>query len=226
MQFDFATLPTRLPARSPAPASLAFEARIADTENPHPAALRGLTIDLDRAFTVAVAGLPSCSRQAIVGSETAAIRHACPGSLVGAGRAAVSVADSPGEDTSTRLTIVNGGERDDIVTLFARSDSATGEPTFTIRIQLHRVSRGRYATRTAMRVPRLLDGRGALRSLRLRLDRRYAADGKRRSLVSARCIDGYLHSRIVRAEFVAEQATPQTHTTLKGTLVRTCTPTP
>ena len=67
-------------------------------------------------------------------------------------------------------------------------------------------------------------GSGSVLSFDIDFGRKYTYKGKKKSILAARCPDGHFNANVLSADFINEAGGPRTKTTLKGTLVRPCTP--
>jgi hypothetical protein len=152
----------------------------------------GKPVALDR---LVAAGLPSCFPEQIANASTEEARQTCAGAIVGKGhiRALISLSDGS-VGASSPLTVFNGPRQNGhpTVVLHART-TVPGTQTFAILVPIERQP-GEFRYRATVEVPLIAAGLGALTHVDVAVGRRFRADGRRRSYVSARCSDGILRT--------------------------------
>jgi hypothetical protein len=187
--------PQTLPRRAYAPIDFRGHVDIEGKGGSEPPPLQQALIDFDRDGRLSVVGLPSCTPASVANAGTAEARAACRGAIVGGGRieATVSLPSGP-VSASSALTIFNGPRvaGDPSVVLHARFTVPSVE-TYAILVPIERLT-GRFGYRARLDLPPLAGGLGALIHVDVDIGRRYRADGKRRSYVSARCSDNILQT--------------------------------
>lgn len=203
--------PSRLPKDRDAPVAIHGGFEVGTRSGAHPPAVREIDFELDRRISLATKGLPVCRP-----SIELQTRESCRDSIVGEGHAQVEIQFAEQEPilASSRVTVFYGhpqriSERSRRSTAGA---SRTAAPAFFIQLVLpvpvpaavvmpvtvRRVERGVYGYRAEARVPVIAGGAASLVRLRLRIGKRWTYEGKRYSLLRARCAAGRLGSR---AEF-------------------------
>lgn len=160
-----------------------------------PSPLRQALIDFDRDGRLTVAGLPTCSPEAIGEATTEEARRICRGAIVGTGHveALVSLA---GGDVPARsdLTIFNGPRVGGLPSaVFHARFTVPGTQTYAIVVPIEKQP-GQFRYRARLELPPLAAGYGALTHIDAKIGRRYRAGGKRRSYASARCSDNILQT--------------------------------
>jgi len=187
--------PQTLPRRHFAPIDFEGHADIAAKGGGRPPALQQALIDFDRDGRLSVGGLPACAPEAIAAASTEEARQTCRGAIVGTGRVGVLVALPGGTvEASSPLTIFNGPrlEGNPTAILHARF-TVPATQTYAIVVPIERLSGG-FRYRARLDLPPLAGGLGALTHIDVKIGRRYRADGKPRSYVSARCSDNILQT--------------------------------
>jgi hypothetical protein len=160
-----------------------------------PSPLRQALIDFDRDGRLSVAGLPTCSPEAIDEATTEEARRICRGAIVGTGHVEALVSlDSGDVPARSLLTIFNGPRVGGLPTavLHART-TVPGTQTYAIVVPIEQ-RRGGFRYRARVDLPPLAAGFGALTHIDVEIGRRYRAAGKHRSYVSARCSDNILQT--------------------------------
>lgn len=187
--------PQTLPRRQYAPIEFQGHVDISAKGGGRPSPLQQALIDFDRDGRISVAGLPICAPEAIADASTEEARQACRGAIVGTGHVAALVSLPSGTvKASSPLTIFNGPrlESEPSVILHARFTVPATE-TYAIVVPIERLSGG-FRYRARLDLPPLAGGLGALSHIDVKIGRRYRANGKSHSYVSARCSDNILQT--------------------------------
>lgn len=187
--------PQTLPRQRYAPIDFQGHADITAKGGGRPSPLQQALIDFDRDGRLSVAGLPTCAPEAIAAASSEEARQACRGAIVGTGRVGVLVALPGGTvEASSPLTIFNGPrlEGNPTAILHARF-TVPATQTYAIVVPIERLSGG-FPYRARLDLPPLAGGLGALTHIDVKIGRRYRANGKARSYLSARCSDNILQT--------------------------------
>jgi hypothetical protein len=226
-ELDGGVTPKALPKREMAPIALRLSAKVATEDGTQPSALRELTIDFDKNGALNATGLPACGKSQLETRNAQAARQACRKSIVGSGTADVEVASSK-QPIPLPLTLFNGGVRNGTTTLFIRSSIAVPTPAPIIAtVKLKRIHTGRYGLEAVAKIPPIAGGSGSLLDFSLEVKRLFTYKGTQESYAMARCPDGHLDADVESAIFKNEAKAPGVArtTTIKGTVIRPCTPT-
>jgi hypothetical protein len=187
--------PRQLPDRAFAPIDFNGHVEFAGRDGGPPPALQQAIVDFDRDGRLSVAGLPTCDPESVAAASTEEARAVCRRAIVGTGRieAVISLESGPVEATSP-LTLFNGPrlEGNPTVILHART-TVPATQTYAIVVPIERRG-GEFRYRATLDVPPIAGGRGAITHIDIEVGRRYRADARRRSYVSARCSDGILRT--------------------------------
>jgi hypothetical protein len=187
--------PQTLPRHRYAPIDFQGHADITAKGGGRPSPLQQALIDFDRDGRLSVAGLPTCAPETIASASTEEARQACRGALVGTGRVDALVSLPSGTvEASSPLTIFNGPRlaSGPSAILHARFTVPATE-TYAIVVPIERISGG-FRYRARLDLPPLAGGLGALSHIDVEIGRRYRANGKPRSYLSARCSDNILQT--------------------------------
>jgi hypothetical protein len=206
--------PRTLPERGTAPISLEARGRIANEDGSRPPTLREVIFGLDRNVKLDPTAFPVC--EAIHGPTRSIrrdLRADCPDSIVGRGTAEVAfVSGLPSQQVP--LTFFNAGVVDGVIGLAVQTEVIV---PVTTGVEVERARKGRYGYTATWGPFTIAGGDGLLTKFNFRLKRGY---------VRARCTDGKLQANITKALFRNEGEGPRTLTTLKGTVIRPCSPKP
>ena len=215
--------PTRLPRTGAAPISVTVGGTISTTDPASPPQLRKVAFAFNRAGRLDTKGLPRCRRTDIDPSSTQQALRACGDALVGEGRfaAAVRLPEQSPFPSAGKVTAFNGVEHGKPV-VFAHIYGTEPVPTSIVLPLRVRHAKGRFATLLEASLAGLTGEWGYVKSIDLRLGRRYRAGGRRHSFLSAGCpapkgFPGAVFP-LARASFSFDGGK-----TLSATLTRNCT---
>ena len=211
---DLGTTPAGLPEEVRVPIALELLGAIQRLDGGHPAALREVTIDLDKDVTIEIEGLPTCAFSQIARQSAGTARHRCRSAIVGQGVAQIGVGlpEARPTVTETTLTLFNGGTRGEVTKLLIHSSDPRLEPVPLVAIvRVTKEKKGPYGLRAIAKIPRIAGGFGSIYRFSFEL---------RRSLLSARCADGGLHARVARADLRGELGTSETF--ISDAITRPC----
>lgn len=188
--------PQSLPRHLYAPIEFDGYFDVAAQDGGKPTALQQAIVDFDRDGRLDVAGLPSCAPETVAGADTAEARRLCRGAIVGRGAVEAIVTPPGGGVTKVRspLTIFNGPRlaSGPSVVLHARTE-VPAQQTYAILVPIVRRA-GRFRYRATIEFPPIAGGFGAISRVEVQIGRRYRAQDKARSYVSARCSDHILET--------------------------------
>jgi len=180
--------PRTLPGNRLAPVTVQVGGRIEAVDGSAPPVLAKLSIAINRASRISVAGLPTCTAARLQQTTSHAALASCRPALVGNGSFAADV-DFPEDHTvsvSGRALAFNArvGKRPGILLHFYVSSPVKAALILPLTIT-HR--KGELGTVLSAHVPTLAAGLGHITELHLKLGRRYSYRGERRGFLNARC---------------------------------------
>jgi hypothetical protein len=187
--------PQSLPRHRFAPIEFQGRLDISARGGGKPSPLKQALIDFDRDGRLSAGGLPTCVPEAIDEASTEEARRICRGAIVGAGSVEALVSTDAGSVlASSPLTVFNGPRLGDLPTavLHART-TVPGVQTYAIVVPIEK-RRGEFRYRARIDLPPIAAGFGAITHLDVKIGRRYRANGRQRSYVSARCSDNILRT--------------------------------
>jgi len=217
LEVDGNIAPDVLPRHRFAPMGFWGSARLSTIDGSHPPALEESVFDGDKDVVVSVRGLPVCRLAELRAVETKKAEAACGDAILGRGSAKVEVAfpEQKPFDSNGPLIFFNGGERNGVVKVLAYSYVSVPAPTAVIATaEIRRERKGPFGLRVETQVPRIAGGAGSFVAAKFSMRRIYTYEGRRRSVISARCPDG-----LIRAKGVF---TFSDDTVLSGSVFRTC----
>jgi hypothetical protein len=185
--------PTRLPKQGSAPVTARIEGEVKTRDGSHPAALQDLEADIDQTIEVDAVGLPTCKESQLEASSSATAKKVCGEAIVGSGTAEVEVAfpeQKPFRSTGP-LLLFNGGVHGATTTVFLYAYVAVPAPTAVIvRATVTRIHKGRYGLRLKAHIPVVAGGAGSATAFEIKIGRRYAYKGRKKSFLTASCPTG------------------------------------
>jgi hypothetical protein len=203
----------------PTPVGLTFSSRTNALDGTHPPALSELVLRIDRSATIDVKGLPACNPFIQYQAVSPVKAEDCRGAIVGRGKAGFEIA-FPGEaaiSTEGELTVLNGGARAGVTTLYAITYLTVPTPAAIIaKVKIRKIHDGRLGTEAIVSIPKVAGGSGSLTSLSATIHREFSHRGATAGVVTLKCADG---KTLARAD---ELFADGTH--LEARLARPCVP--
>jgi hypothetical protein len=185
--------PSKLPRNEQAPISAYVHGEIGTTDGSHPPAVKTVTVDFDKTIQVNAKGLPVCAAGRLESRPTAAVKKACPDSIVGSGEGEVEVAFPEQKPFTARGPIVlfNGGVHGRTTLLLIHTYVAVPVPTAVIvTVKLTRINRGHYGIHAVAQIPSIAGGAGSATEFKITVNRKFTYRGKKESYLTASCPTG------------------------------------
>ncbi len=187
--FEARLLPHALPRERAAPVTVRLDGSVRTTDGSRPPQLREMSIAMNRAGLVSVAGLPRCTAPQLQQTSTEAALAQCRGALVGRGHFAANV-DFPGATTfpaSGTVLIFNSSTPERMSLLLHLYGSSPVRAAFVLPFRISRNEKGAYGTVFSTHLPQLASDLGYVTDIDLTIGRKYRYEGRRRSFISASC---------------------------------------
>jgi hypothetical protein len=187
--FDARLLPHALPREREAPVTVRLAGAVRTTDGSTPPQLREISIAMNRAGVVSVAGLPSCSPPELQQTSSEAALRECRSAVVGYGRFAANV-DFPGSPVFPargRVLVFNGSTKGRMGLILHLYGTSPVRAAFVLPFKITRQSKGRFGTVFSTRLPRLASDQGYVTDIDLTIGRTYSYRGRKRSFISASC---------------------------------------
>lgn len=187
--FDAGLSPLALPRERPAPVTVSLSGAVRTTDGSVPPQLRRISIAMNRAGIVSVAGLPSCRAADLQQTSTEAALRECRGALVGRGHFAANV-NFPGAPifpARGQVLVFNSTDGKRVGLLLHLYGSTPVRAAFVLPFQITRRAEGEFGTVFSTRIPQLASDQGYVTDIDLEIGRRYHYRGARRSFISASC---------------------------------------
>ncbi|HVY77950.1 MAG TPA: hypothetical protein VG898_05550 [Solirubrobacterales bacterium] len=187
--FDAKLLPHALPREEAAPVKVQLAGAIRTVDGSPPPPLREISIAMNRAGVVSVAGLPSCRASELQQTSTEAALAECRDALVGRGHFAANV-DFPGAPifpARGRVLLFNSSTPKQPGLLLHLFGSSPVRAAFVQPFRITRQRSGKFGTVFSTRIPELASDQGYVTDISLEIGRRYAYRGHKRSFISASC---------------------------------------
>lgn len=193
--FDARLLPHALPREEAAPVTVRLAGAIRTVDGSPPPPLREISIAMNRAGVVSVAGLPSCKASELQQTSTGAALAICRDALVGSGHFAANV-NFPGAPifpAQGRVLVFNSSNEKRAGLLLHLFGSSPVRAAFVLPFRITRQGKGEFGTVFSTKLPELASDRGYVTDIELEIGRRYVYRGKKRSFISASCAapDGF-----------------------------------
>jgi hypothetical protein len=185
--------PSKLPRHESAPIAARLMGEIGTRDGSHPPALRSLEIDVDRTIGIDAAGVPVCRAGEIQSRTSTAARRACGDALLGSGTAEVEVAFPEQTPLSSvgPILLFNGGVHGKTTTVLLHAYVDVPAPTAIVtKATVTRIHQGRFGLRISAHVPEIAGGAGSVTRFELKIRRRFAYRGQKKSFLFASCPTG------------------------------------
>lgn len=185
--------PTTLPRHGEAPVTARLEAEIGTRDGSHPPAFKSMDLKVEKNISIDPVGLPTCGLGKLQATSSAAAKRACGKAIVGSGEAEVQVAfpeQAPFRSTGP-LILFNAGQRGATTTLLLHAYVNVPAPTaIVVPATVTRIREGRFGLRIQATVPKIAGGAGSVTRFELKVGRRFAHKGRKKSLLTASCPNG------------------------------------
>ncbi|HWA53980.1 MAG TPA: hypothetical protein VG816_07395 [Solirubrobacterales bacterium] len=187
--FEARLLPHSLPRERAAPVKVQLSGAIRTTDGTTPPPLREISIAMNRAGVVSVAGLPSCRPSELQQTSTEAALALCRRALVGSGHFAANV-DFPGTPifpARGRVLVFNSSTKKGPGLTLHLYGASPVRAAFVLPFKITREHKGKFGTVFSTRIPELASDRGYVTDIELEIGRQYSYKGHKRSFISASC---------------------------------------
>jgi hypothetical protein len=183
--------PKRLPREGSAPIAVSVGWKIDTTDGTPAPTLKTLTIAINKEGRFDTQGLPTCPYAKIQPATTQRALSNCKQALVGRGTFSAEISlegqEAESYEVTGQLLVFNGSQGKKSV-LFGQIYAARPFATsFVIPFALSEKRGGDYGTTLEAKLPAALRSWGNLTGIQMRLSRRYGANGRRHSFISAGC---------------------------------------
>jgi len=187
--FEARLLPHALPRERAAPVKVQLSGAIRTTDGSTPPPLREISIAMNRAGIVSVAGLPSCRPSDLQQTSTEAALALCRAALVGRGSFAANV-DFPGTPifpARGKVLVFNSSTKKGPGLVLHLYGASPVRAAFVLPFKITRERSGRFGTVFSTHIPELASDRGYVTDIELEIGRQYSYRGDKRSFISASC---------------------------------------
>lgn len=229
LKADGGVTPKALPKTKFAPVTVRVRGKISTSDGVHPPAFREATIDFDKNGTINTVGLPVCKGGQLEAQDTKSAKRVCGDTIVGSGSGQIEVSfpEQAPIPVTAPITVFNGGTKGGKTTLFIHTFITVPAPSAVVTtVTIKKIHAGRYGLRTVSKIPVIVGGSGSVLSFDIKFGKQYTYKGKKMSYIMAKCPDGHFNADIKNALFKNEAHTPgnASSTSIKGTVIRPCTP--
>ncbi|MGH2975295.1 MAG: hypothetical protein ACRDLL_10570 [Solirubrobacterales bacterium] len=181
--------PRALPREHPAPVTVSLSGSVATADGTRPPQLREMTVAVNRAGLVSVAGLPRCPAGLLQQTSSDAALERCRSALVGHGHFAANVnfPDAPLIPAQGQVLAFNSRIHGRPGLLLHLYGTSPVRAAFVLPFTIAKRNSGNYGTVFSTRIPELASDLGYVTDIEMTMGRRYAYKGKERSFLSASC---------------------------------------
>jgi len=187
--FNGRLFPRALPRTHLAPVTVQLGGSVATTDGSRPPRLQKISVEMNRAGRIFVAGLPVCTAGELQQTTTAAALALCRDALVGHGtfNANVDFPNAPLIPTRGKVLAFNARIHGGPAMLLHIYGSTPVRLTFVLPFGISRRSDGEFGTVFSTQFPKLASNLGYVTDIELTLGRKYGYRGRQRSFLSASC---------------------------------------
>jgi hypothetical protein len=181
--------PRKLPREGLAPVAVSVGWKIATTDGSTPPQLKTLRIEINRNGILNATGLPTCPYGKIQPASTSRALKNCRASLVGKGSfsALVGLEGQESYVAKGQMLLFNSLKGKEPVLYGQIYSPYPFANSFVIPFKISKQRKGAYGTALTATLPANLRDWGNLTEVSMRLSRRFAYEGERRSFLSAGC---------------------------------------
>jgi hypothetical protein len=167
---------------------------------------------------VNVKGFPTCTSGALQARDTAAVKKACPDSIIGSGSTTISVKfpEQNAIPAKSPLLVFNGGQKGNTTTFYIHAYLT--QPITTAVVSTVKITKSGSGVKSVTSVPKIANGAGSVTDFSLVIDKKFTYKGKKVSVLSAKCIGGKITANATAKFYDGSQ--------LKAGIVRVCTSKP
>jgi hypothetical protein len=210
--------PKALPKNTLAPIALTAEGKIKTADGTHPPALKEVLVETDKNGAINVKGYPKCTSGKLQSQDTSHAEAICKSAIIGKGTTNVEIAfpESKVVPVSSKLLVFNGGFSGGTTTLYIHAYITVPVPAAIVTtVKIKKISNGRYGLLSVASVPKIAGGSGSVTAFQLKIDKKFNYQGKKVSVLTAKCPDGKLQAKATAVFADGTKAAAE--------FVRTCT---
>jgi hypothetical protein len=165
--------------------------RSLNTAEPQPPALKEVLLEAPNT-AVNVKGFPVCKGSALQARDTAAVKKACPDSIIGSGSTTITVKfpEQAPIPAKSPLLVFNGGFSGGTTTFYIHAYLT--QPITTAVVTTVKIKKAGTGLKSVAAIPVIAGGAGSVKDFSLKIDKKFTYKGKKVSVLSAKCIGGKL----------------------------------
>jgi hypothetical protein len=200
---------------TPVAFTAAGSVRTADGTQPPP--VKEVLVDAKNA-AVDVKGYPACSSGALQSRDTAAVKKACPDSIIGTGtgKFVVGFPEQTPIPATSPLLVFNGGTSGGTTTFYIHAYLT--QPIVTAVVTTVKLKKSGTGLKSVSSIPKIANGAGSVTDFSLKIDKKFTYKGQQHSVLSAKCIGGKIQAHVTAKFYDGSQ--------LAADVLRTCTSKP
>jgi hypothetical protein len=199
------------------PVAFTAAGSVRTTDGTQPPPLKEVLLDAKNA-AVDVKGYPTCTSGALQARDTAAVKKACPDSIIGTGTTTVAVAfpEQAPIPAHSPLLVFNGGTSGGTTTFYIHAYLT--QPITTAIVTTVKIKKSGSGLKSVTTVPKIAGGSGSVTDFSLKIDKKFTYKGQKHSVLSAKCIGGKIQAHVTSKFYDNSQ--------LSADVLRTCTSKP
>jgi hypothetical protein len=199
------------------PVAFTAAGSVRTTDGTQPPPVKEILLDAKNA-AVNVKGYPTCTSAKLNARDTAAVKKACPDSIIGTGKTTVSVKfpEQNAIPATSPLLVFNGGVKGGVTTLYIHAYLT--QPITTAIVTTVKIKKSGSGLKSVTTVPKIANGAGSVTDFSLKIDKKFTYKGKKVSVLSAKCIGGKIQAHVTAKFYDNSQ--------LSSDVLRTCTSKP
>jgi hypothetical protein len=199
------------------PVAFTAAGNVRTTDNSQPPPLKEVLLEAKNS-AVDVKGFPVCPGSALQARDTAAVKKACPDSIIGtgSGKFLVQFPEQAAIPATSPLLVFNGGVKGGVTTFYIHAYLT--QPIVTAVVTTVKITKSGTGLKSVSSIPKIANGAGSVTDFSLKIDKKYTYKGQKHSVLAAKCIGGKIQAHVTAKFYDNSQ--------LSADVLRVCTSKP